>query len=359
MKLLDASVSHRKLPVNLIDNDLFLFEDELKKSTEETKLLTLRNVRISPEGLIFKNFNIFQESYSKDYIYDFSIDNLKKDIKSLLKNYFFRKSIILKEDDYLWITDEQSYNYFHWLLDVIPRLVAALNKIDKPKIILPYHYKNIRFMAESLEAFPLSNLTFMSKDVVYKLNKLIVPTHIASAGDYNDNLVKQVRQIYRNYYCDQRSIFLGDKIYISRAKARMRKIINEEELIALLKQYGFEIIIAENYSFAEQVSIAFHGKYLISSHGAGLTNMLFMEAGSSVFELRKAGDKYNNCYFSLASALDLKYYYQKCESDHGNYIMPKDLNPMMAEWALFHNADIVVNVEEFKANIDRMLGESI
>ncbi|MBD2775943.1 glycosyltransferase family 61 protein [Iningainema tapete] len=359
MKLLDASVSYRKLPVNLIDNDLFLFADELKKSTEETRLLTLRNVRISPEGLIFKDFNIFKESYSKDYIYSFSLDILKKDIKSLLKNYFLRKSITLQEDDYLWITDEQSYNYFHWLLDVVPRLVAALKKIEKPKIILPYHYKNIRFMAESLEAFPLSNLIFMSQNVVYNLNKLIIPTHIASSGDYNDRLVKQVREIYRNYYCDKLNVSLGDKIYISRAKARMRKIINEEELIALLKQHGFEIIIAENYSFAEQVSIAFHAKYLISSHGAGLTNMLFMEAGSSVLELRKAGDKYNNCYFSLASALDLKYYYQKCKSELGNYIMPKDSNPMMEEWALFHNADIVVNVEDFKANIDRMLGESI
>ena len=57
-------------------------------------------------------------------------------------------------------------------------------------------------------------------------------------------------------------------------------------------------------------------KYLISNHGAGLTNMLFMKAGGNVLELRHRGDKHNNCYFSLASTLRLNYYYQLCDSEN-------------------------------------------
>lgn len=66
-------------------------------------------------------------------------------------------------------------------------------------------------------------------------------------------------------------------------------------------------------SFKEQVALFSETSILLSNHGAGLTNMLFMPAGSNVIELRKKNDDHNNCYFSLASALNLKYYYQQCE----------------------------------------------
>lgn len=41
--------------------------------------------------------------------------------------------------------------------------------------------------------------------------------------------------------------------------------------------------------------------------------MLFMPDGTKVIEFRKKNDDHNNCYFSLASALNLKYYYMLCE----------------------------------------------
>lgn len=41
--------------------------------------------------------------------------------------------------------------------------------------------------------------------------------------------------------------------------------------------------------------------------------MLFMAPESSVLELRKKNDDHNNCYFSLAAALDVKYYYLECQ----------------------------------------------
>ena len=80
---------------------------------------------------------------------------------------------------------------------------------------------------------------------------------------------------------------------------------------------------------------------MISNHGGGLTNILFMKSGSSVLELRQSGDSHNNCYFSLASALYLKYYYQLCHSENPD----EDA----------HTADLIVDCRRLRKNIEQIL----
>ena len=82
-------------------------------------------------------------------------------------------------------------------------------------------------------------------------------------------------------------------------------------------------------------------RVLVSNHGAGLSNMLFMAPGGSVLELRKRGDAHNNCYFALASALNLKYYYQLCDPENPN----QDA----------FSADLIVDATMLRQNLDLML----
>ena len=56
-------------------------------------------------------------------------------------------------------------------------------------------------------------------------------------------------------------------------------------------------------------------KTLVGLHGAGLTNMIFMNKGGQVLEFRNANDSHNNCYFSLTSSLQHDYYYLNCKGD--------------------------------------------
>jgi capsular polysaccharide biosynthesis protein len=61
--------------------------------------------------------------------------------------------------------------------------------------------------------------------------------------------------------------------------------------------------------------MASRARFFVSNHGAGLTNMLFVRGGGRVLELRHRADNVNNCYFTMASALGLEYFYQTCPSD--------------------------------------------
>ena len=133
-------------------------------------------------------------------------------------------------------------------------------------------------------------------------------------------------------------------MYISRAKAFKRRIVNEPDCISLLKKYNFNIIILEDYTFLEQISICANAQYIVSNHGAGLSNILFMKPSSSVLELRKENDYHNNCYFSLANAMSLNYYYQICAPCN--------------KYQDAHIANLLVDIEALDFNINKMITQS-
>jgi capsular polysaccharide biosynthesis protein len=100
------------------------------------------------------------------------------------------------------------------------------------------------------------------------------------------------------------------KIYISRQKAKYRKVVNEEKLCKMLEEHGFEIICGENFSLAQQADIFSSAGTLLGLHGAGLANCIFMHPGSNVIEIRrKENGPHNVGYWHLADSLDQRYYY--------------------------------------------------
>ncbi len=198
------------------------------------------------------------------------------------------------------------------------------------------------YIEPSLKPFRIKNVKFVNKTV--RCKKLLIPTHTALSGNYNETIINELRTLFTDFYKNTQKKQTNDKVYISRGKAHCRKIINENECIAVLEKFGFKTIFFEDHSFENQVKIASNAKYLIPNHGAGLTNMLFLQPGSNILELRKKGDSHNNCYFSLASTLDLNYFYQICDS------MNPDENAL--------TADLIVDCQLLQRNIDHMLSIS-
>ena len=158
-----------------------------------------------------------------------------------------------------------------------------------------------------------------------------MPSHTAPSGHYNEEIIRGVREVLLSAYGDSDQ---GEKIYISRRNAAKRRIVNEDEVTRVLARFGFQTIYTEEFSFAQQVQVCSRARYIVSNHGAGLTNILFMPEAGSVLELRHREDRINNCYFTLSSALNLNYFYQTCRP--GN----DDPDP--------HMADLVVDSEELE-----------
>ena len=310
--LYQNSISIRQLPINFDRTDLALFQRELKKDIPATKLLRLQNVNVNPDGIIFRGTKIFAESFASPKYLDAWLTPKAK-LKFFVKNYLF-KDIEKIDSNVFWFTDNWSDTYFHWITDALPRLFSIREKIVDGTLLLPASYQEKKYITSSLSPFVFQEVKFVNHIIPCK--NLHIPTHTAPTGNYNEALIKDLRSFYTDFYSKTDSDSIGDKVYISRSKAPKRKIQNEEECLVVLKEYGFKVVYFEDYSFEQQVKICLDARYLISNHGAGLTNMLFMKSGSSVFELRKKADIRNNCFFSLASALNLKYFYQICDSEN-------------------------------------------
>jgi capsular polysaccharide biosynthesis protein len=307
-----------------------------------TELLEMRDVRVSSDGLLFKGRQILPESFAAPFL----LQKWKATsrLKFLANNYLLRKTRVL-EDEALWILDDWSGGYYHWFVDTLPRLLAIGKRAIDLVLLLPARYTDLEFVHSSLAAFSLRRIEPVAAAEVVHCRRLVVPMHTAPSGHHNEILVRGVRQLLvARYGVNEAEGQRKGRVYISRERASKRRIRNEAEVIRTMQALDFQIVFAEELTLEEQILLCSSARYLVSNHGAGLTNMLFLGAGSSVLELRNKGDREYNCYFNLASALALNYFYQTCES-----VRPEEDA---------HTADLIVNTQRLRENLELMLSSN-
>ncbi len=96
------------------------------------------------------------------------------------------------------------------------------------------------------------------------------------------------------------------KLYIARDDAKTRKIRNEKFLKDQLEARGFQSIIPGNLSHKDQVQLFNKAKIIVGTHGAGLTNLLFAQAGGKVIEIFPA-DYIQSAYAWISHLRGLNY----------------------------------------------------
>lgn len=321
----------RDLPVNLNHANLPLFEHELERAIPKTFLLKFTDVRLSSEGLLFKGTRILPESFAfPNHLDDWKLRSV---VRFLATNHLLRRRRRI-EAEVLLITDYWSKGYFHWLADALTRLYVVRDRLDDLTLVLPAGYDGLDYVQSSLDAFGIRKIDFIRPDEILECRSLFMPSHTAPSGHYNEEIIRGVRNVLLSAYGNSDQNL---KVYISRRHATRRRIVNEGELSEILLRFGFQTIFAEQLSFTRQVQLFSAARCIVSNHGAGLTNILFMPEGGNLLELRHQADRINNCYFTLASALNLNYFFQPCSPGSA-----RDDS---------HIGDIVVDVENFEKNL--------
>ncbi len=210
--------------------------------------------------------------------------------------------------------DWASSNIYHWLCDCLTRLYS-LSDLKEKRIyfiinanIAPYQLETLKFFLD--ERFKLIRIKSYE---VWELEKLYFPSFVQSGpGFFPKQYLDFVRdKILAGYEILPTSA--KTRIYVSRNKTRRRRVLNEDDVVALMKKYKIQIIYPEDFSFKEQIQLFHSAELIISVHGAGFTNMIFSEHATIVEFIPPWNPIppliYNPAIFLLAKSLGFKYYY--------------------------------------------------
>jgi hypothetical protein len=131
------------------------------------------------------------------------------------------------------------------------------------------------------------------------------------------------------------------RIYISRRAAKYRKLLNEDELIPILKKNKFIICIPENLEIKDQLMLFAEAEIVVGIQGAGFANIIFSNKNTKVMEIFSQYflDSFTRI---LATALGIHYTYIVGSSINMPTVHPQKEN-------------FVISPEKFAQALDMLL----
>jgi capsular polysaccharide biosynthesis protein len=243
-------------------------------------------------------------------------------------------------------------NHFHWLIETLPRLHSLAMVAEPMTLIMPTTLSALQRVTLAMCLPPGIEVRFVPPTEWVGTDRLILPSFLTRQWDFaylpTEHLQATRRHILAAY--DLAPDHIGQRrLYISRARAGVRHVRNEDEVVARLARGGFETVYLETLAFDEQVRLLHDAAVVVSPHGAGLANLLF--AGRiPVIELATAVA--TPVYFFLALALGQAYHYvYPVEMGEGEAV---DSMADGRRYSAVRDQDITVPIAE----LDRVLAEA-
>jgi len=335
-------------PVNYSETDQGLFVGQFERTLPAASVQVLDSVEVVGRGPLRRHGEYLSESFISEQ----EAEKWRKKRghwRAAIERLVSPTSQLTSPA--LWITDNWSCGYYHWMMEAIARLEFASRSYDLSDLtlLLPYKYRRHRYMAESLQPFGLRAVRFLKRFERICCSELVLPSHLALSGTHDRAIVEDMRTRFLHYLAQPSQATstqvpasdtnTGSRIYISRRLAALRKIRNEKEISSVLQNHGFEEFLAEEHSWATQMQVVAGASHLVANHGGGLANIFMMKPGSPVLEIRSDTGYMPGCFYQLAAAAQLPYYYL--------------LAPLVSHKDTAHRTDVDVD----PAALDRVLHE--
>ena len=204
------------------------------------------------------------------------------------------------------LTTRGSENYYHFVLDVLPRLELLRRAGAAPDAYVVN--RSTRFQRDLLDHVGLTADRCLGEEKYphVRADELVVP----SLPDDQLRTPPWIVPWLRSQFLPADVRPPHRRLYVTRGRAKhTRRVENEAALVAALAPWGFEVIDPGALSPAEQVRAFAEAECIVGPHGAGLTNVAFAAPGAAVVELF-ARDYVNECFWALASTVEgLRYRY--------------------------------------------------
>lgn len=218
-------------------------------------------------------------------------------------------------------------NYYHYTFDVVPKVRLA-EQLGFTNVYIPHDLTKSRYQ-QSLLYSALGSTPLITSGIMRVRNPIL-----AECVQSRDSL-----------------LWLREKMKFSAPPGKRRLLVNRSqpkprvgdniaqtpEFLELMARYGFETVDfgSGEKTIEEQVEMLSGAEIVLASHGAGLTNLAYLNPPLTVVEVFSAG-VLSASFLQIAMHLGLRYY-------------------GMIEENVAANGNILVDVEE----LDRILRETL
>jgi capsular polysaccharide biosynthesis protein len=243
-----------------------------------------------------------------------STDKVILDISMLFAPYYhelFYKPKLPKADyidgSVLVLAVAPGENYYHWLLQCLPRLFLAEQAgVNLDTISAFVVNQGGSFISETLDllGIPAQKRYLLHRNTHLKARQLIVPS-IPPGGNPPKWTLDYLRQQFLKNSSENKEML---RVYISRRKAKTRRFTNEDTVEAALSEHHFQRVYLEDLTFVDQVNLMQQSSVLVAMHGAGLANITFCQPRTKIVEIFSPRVP-EICFWTQASQLDLDYYF--------------------------------------------------
>ncbi len=178
-------------------------------------------------------------------------------------------------------------NYAHWLMDSLPRLMAIPYLPPDTKILVKPNLQT--FQRESLELLGVSPSQIHEIDAPFvRVEKLAVFRSANASGVPHFDVLSTLRKNLLESAGEKNSPS-SSKIFISRSQTpsrsrSQRRILNQDQVMALLQKEGFETAHPEKLTFPDQIRLFSKASVIAGAHGAGIYNLLFAPSATPILE---------------------------------------------------------------------------
>lgn len=207
---------------------------------------------------------------------------------------------------YVWlpIDEESANNPWHVLIDMISKFRLIEKRWSTPfsNYIFVLSTQSDYFVKLTKELFNNLNYMIMPKDETWEFKHLIVP----SLSNNNDGVITPqlapwIRILKKHIPYSKKE--KKNKIFVTREDAKTRKLLDSEKLVMALK--GWKTVTLEKLSIREQIECFSNASNIVSTHGAGLTNLVWSDPGTRIIEIQDKKMIHKKVYPVLSHHLGL------------------------------------------------------
>ncbi len=166
-------------------------------------------------------------------------------------------------------------NYYHWIVETVPKIryVRAFEDATGERVTLLVPPNAPPFVEETLELleWPEARIEYATAPA-YDVSRLVIPSFPERRDDDFAWLRKKILA-----HAPKTTPESGDNVYVSRANAVERRVVNEAEVMDVLSRFGFSCYRLEERSLKRNARLFADADVVVGPHGAGLTDIIFAD----------------------------------------------------------------------------------